>query len=640
MRTFAKGSLKIIPSINKIHPLVWHVICLVLSIVVYIAILENRSPNFLRPLSVSLRTSFGVTVLAATLAMYVVYRIPGKFGQLTGMAATLALFAMPLAGLWVSGFTQSILISGLIPVSDASNYYIDALRIQNGMDISSFSAMRPIFSGFLAFLLSMTGRNLMSALGILTALMGLAAYIATREIQRTHGTEPAILFLLSMFLYFRHHSGTTLSESLGVTVSLLGIALLWQGKDEKKERLVFLGLIMAAFALTIRPGAMFVLPAFVLWGGWYFRGNGKFSSRFLVFGAMAVASVFFLNSVMIKILAGPGGVAFANFSWALYGLASGGNSWTYIFQVHPEVFSLGAQEQNRAIYKLAIDLILQNPSLLVQGALQYWRIFFSSTWYNAFSFVAGQNYFVNEFARWGLYVLCGMGFVKWWKDRNDEYASLVGLAALGVLASVPFVPPTDAYRVRLYAATIPIFGLLPAMGVAYLRDWFNLRYLPNAVPYETQKTNLGIPYSILLIATLLIPPALIKINGYPPIIEAASCPSDMDGITVRYDAGTYVNVTRENKVYLDWMPDFHISAFRRNSHSLADINLIQVMESITPASTLFSALDIQTNQAALVIIKTDELPEAGQVISLCGQWDKNSNVENYGIFHASLLAGK
>ncbi len=163
----------------------------------------------------------------------------------------------------------------------------------------------------------------MSAVGILTALAGLASYIASREIQKTHGTEPAIIFLMSMFLYFRHHSGTTLSESLAVTVSLLGIALIWLGKNRSSEWITLFGIGMTAFALNIRPGAMFVLPALLLWGGWYFRGGKRFSFRFFLVGTALITFVFYLNNLMIDILGGPDGVAFQNFSWAVYGLASG-----------------------------------------------------------------------------------------------------------------------------------------------------------------------------------------------------------------------------------------------------------------------------------------------------------------------------
>lgn len=629
---------KIFGLLSPIHSFTWQIICLIVSILLYTLVLENRSPSFLRQLSVSLRTSFGVVILITSFVVYAIYRIPGKIGHLIGLTTTMVLFALPLAGAWVSGHTQSILISGLIPVSDATNYYIDALRILNGADISSFSAMRPIFPGFLAFLLSITGRNLMSALGILTALMGLASYIATREIQKTHGTEPAIIFLILMFLYFRHHSGTTLSESLAVTVSLLGIALLWQGKNMNKEGMALFGLVLSTLALNIRPGAMFVLPAFLLWGGWYFRGEKKYSVKFFVIGVMLIASVFLINKMMISVLAGPNQIAFSNFSWAFYGLVSGGNSWTYIHETHPEIFLLEIQEQNRAIYKLGLDLILQNPSLLIKGAFKYWGAFFSSSWYNAYSFAAGNNYYINEITRWGMYFLCSVGFIKWFTDRKDKYTSLVALAALGVFISVPFVPPTDAYRVRLFAATIPVFGLLPALGVAYIRDKFNFRLFPKNVT-NVQSSNLTIQFCVLFLAILLVVPTLIKINGQPTSINATSCPSDMAMVTIQYDPGTYVNVTRENIIYLDWMPNFHISNFRKNAHNLADNSLIKAMESISPPSTLFYTLDYQTNTEVLIIIRTDELPGPGQIISVCGQWNDDQSLASFRVFQASFVAG-
>ncbi|MBK8782791.1 MAG: hypothetical protein IPO22_13510 [Anaerolineales bacterium] len=184
-----------------------------------------------------------------------------------------------------------------------------------------FPAFRPCVHFSLDSLpsLSITGRNLMSALGILTVNGDRILYCLQGEIQKTHGTEPAIIFLILMFLYFRHHSGTTLSESLGVTVSLLGIALLWQGKYINKERVALLGLVLATFALNIRPGPMFVLPAFLLWGAWYFRGDKKYSIQFFITGSALIASVFFINNIMISVLAGPNKVAFSNFSWAFMG---------------------------------------------------------------------------------------------------------------------------------------------------------------------------------------------------------------------------------------------------------------------------------------------------------------------------------
>jgi len=577
-------------------------------------------------------------MLFTALAMYLIYRIPGVVGEFAGMTATLALYAMPLAGTWAYGQTQSILINGLIPLSDAANYYSDALRIMHGWDISTFSAMRPISPGFLAFLLSITGHNLMSALGILTALAAVAAYLSARQIQKTHGAEPAVLFLMCMFLYFRHHSGTTLSEPLGIIISLLAITLIWRGIDMKNEWISLFGVTMSALALNIRPGAMFVLPALLVWGCLFFRGSRNFSFKFLALGSAFIGIVFILNSVLVKALAGPDGIAFANFSWAVYGLASGGNSWTYIFQAHPEIYSMTPGDQNRAIYQFAFDLIRQNPSLLAAGALKYWGFFFSNTWYNAFAFLEGNNYYVNEAARWSAYILCGFAAFKWFIDRQDGYTSLIILGALGVLASVPFVPPTDGYRVRLYAATIPYFGLLPAMGLAFLRDKINSRFTPKTAP-EAPVPIWTLHFSALLTVILIVSPLPIKVYGASPAFQLANCPSPMSKIAVEFDPGAYINITRENLSYIDWMPDFHTSAFRRNIHNLADSHLIEFLGSVDPPSTLFQTLDFQNNSEVLVIIKTDELPKPGRTFSLCGYWNDDPNLGAYRIFQAEYTLG-
>ncbi|MBK7691789.1 MAG: hypothetical protein IPJ31_11960 [Bacteroidetes bacterium] len=226
-----------------------------------------------------------------------------------------------------------------------------------------------------------------------------------------------------------------------------------------------------ALALNIRPGAMFVLPALLLWGGWIFRGQGKFSYKFFLWGSAIILFVFYANNKMIDFVAGPSGVAFENFSWAFYGLAAGGRSWRYVFEAQPNA------KDSAEIYRLAFELIRNNPSLIISGALFYWKMFFSSTWYNAYAFVAGENYLVNEIARWGMYILSALGIFKWFRNFRDATASLAVLGALGVLASVPFVPPTDAYRVRLYAATIPFFILLPGMGLSFLQEKMPVNFL-------------------------------------------------------------------------------------------------------------------------------------------------------------------
>lgn len=604
---------------KRIHPLAWQSVCLGISLLIFILILNNRSPNLLRPISMALRTGFGIVIPLAALVVYAAFRVPGRIGELLSWAATMSLFALGLAGLWASGDTQSVVLNGLIPLTDAAGYYTDATRLQYGIDVSNFTAMRPFFAGLLSFFLWLTERNLMSAVGIFTAMAGFACYFASREIQRTHGAEVAVFFLMLMFLYYRHHSGTTMSESLSLPVGLLGTALLWRGISANKERAVLFGIAMIALALNIRPGAMFVLPALLLWGGLAFRGQGKFSFKLFGLGAAVILLVFYANSRMIDFVSNSGGVAFENFAWAFYGLASGGNSWTYVFEANPQLALLNDKEVTPAIYKLAFELIRTQPELIVKGALFYWRMFFSNTWYNAYAFVAGDNYWVNLAARWGMYLLNGLGIYKWFMDRKNPYTSLALLTALGVLASVPFVPPTDAYRVRLYAATIPFFVLLPGMGLAYLIDKIPAQFF-KPQPESSQNQSPVAIFSIALILVMIAAPILIKINGIIPPAPQTSCPDGLEGFFTRFDEGTAINLHRENRAFIDWMPDFHISVFRRNIHSLPDSYLISAMGSIDPENTLYYALNLQTNREAIVILPTSQLPKSGSLIHLCGDW--------------------
>lgn len=622
---------------ERIHPLAWQLLFVGFSILVFTLILLNRSPFLLRPVSIALRSGFGVMLLLATLVMFAVFLIPGRLGELSALTATMSLFALGLAGLWASGKTQSILLNGLLPLYDAAGYYVDALRIQHGMSVSTFTAMRPFFAGLLSFFLWLSGQNLMVAVSVFTALAGYACYLTCREIQRSHGTLIAVFFLMLIFLYYRHHSGTTMSESFAVTISLLGTALILLGISARKEWVTLGGITIFAVALNIRPGAMFVLPALLLWGAWVFRGQTKFSFRFFLIGTACVVLTFLANRIMINILAGPDATAFENFAWAVYGLASGGNSWTYVFEAHPELSLLEPAQVTPTIYKLAFELILTNPSLIFKGAFFYWKMFFSNTWYNAYAFVAGDNYWVNETARWGMYILGSLGIFKWFRERTDPYAGLALVGALGVLASVPFVPPTDGYRVRLYAATIPFFIMLPAMGLSFLEEKFISRFPHFQIKIQIASGSSSPVFSIILIAVMLFSPILVKKTGSIPAAPEAVCPTEMEGYFTRFNTGSSFNLHQETKVFLDWMPDFHMSLFRSNVHNLPDSHLIGALENISPSTTLFYALDPISNQEAIVIAWTDQLPQQGTWALFCGSWEKDPDLADYNLFFAEQV---
>jgi hypothetical protein len=658
--------------VHKIKPLLWQILFLGISAVLFSLILINRSPNLLRPVSMSLRTGFGLVIPLTALILYLAFRTrsANRVGDLVGMAVTLSLFAMPLAGLWASGQSQSTVLNGLIPLFDAETYYMDALRLMNGSPFSIFSARRPLFGSLLAVVLTLTGRNLMVALAVLTAMTGLACYFTAREIQRTHGAEIAVFILMVLFLFYRAHSGISMSENLGVLLGTLGFGLLWRGASTKSLPYIWIGLLATTLALNARAGAFFMLPLLILWAGWLLRENRFTQSanaslpritqifakplknprefvksaargfdfiswKALFVSASAVVLGFALNLALTRLVAVPSGVPFANFSYTLYGLASGGKSWFYVFESHPELSAIREPEQSKRIYQMAFELIRSDPLQTVQGAIFNWKMLFSDSWYNIYSYLGGENWKLAVATRWGMFALCLLGIFAWARNRKDPILSLVLVAALGVFVSVPFLPPTDAYRMRPYAASIVILAALPALGLNFILS--QIKRIPPAGKLLDQSlppaSAAMLTYVGVLLPILLIAPVTIQSTATPQPAQAAPCPEKLAPIMVRLDEGTYIHLKKQNAVFLDWMPDFHTGTFRENSHSLADTNMINWATNIEPPRTIFLAINYLTQQGVIAVIPTDLLPETGTLTQFCGQWETDPNLAGYSIFY-------
>ena len=610
---------------------------LTIAFSVFALILLNRSPNLLRPISMSLRTSLGLSMAAAVVLLYVTFRLPGWIGRLLALTLTLSLFALPLAGLWASGQTQTTVINGLIPLYDAYDYYTDALRLLAGHDFSVFSARRPLFPGLFSVVLALTGRNLMTSLAVFAAITGLACYLAAREIQRTHGAEAAVFILVILFLFYRAHEGVAMSENLGVPLGALGFALIWRGTADRNRWLVLAGMFAITLALNARAGAFFVLPLLVLWASWFFReNNARFSWKFAFLSCAAIVIGFVFNLLLVRLLAAPSGVPFANFSYTLYGVASGGYTWSYIFMAHPEVLALQEPAQSQRIYQLAFDLIRQHPELFMRGALHAWETLFSNSWYSLYSYVTGDSEVVNLIVHYALYALGILGIYKWFRNRSDPFNSLMMAAAAGVFLSVPFLPPTDSYRVRPYAVTIIIFGLVPAMGLVFLLERFGRRFFFHPLD-QLQGREWSAGFTVSLILVTLVGPLLVKGFGSHPDLPVASCGTGQDSIVIRFDPGTSINIFRENQNFLDWMPNFHLSLLRGNSHSLVDTHLVNWLEQLTPPYTLFYTLDYRTYRKALVTTDPSLLPRPGSNLELCGKWETDANLTSYDIFYADQV---
>jgi hypothetical protein len=334
---------------------------------------------------------------------------------------------------------------------------------------------------------------------------------------------------------------------------------------------------------------------------------------------------------MVRILGTPNGVPFSQFSMAFYGLASGGNSFSYIFQAHPELGGMSNPDRTQEIYNLAFELIRTNPALVIQGASRNWILFLGNSAYGMFSSISGENQYLNLVVYCGMCFLCVLGVIKWIQDKSNPYSSYIVASALGVFFSVPFVPPADAYGIRLYAATVVIIGLLPTLGLAFFLEKIRIKFstLPETEIISAQPM---VGLSIALVFLILISPFIVKGTDHTSRSSPTLCQSNQDSIIVRFDPGSFIQVIGSKEIILDWMPVFHFGLFKRNIHSLPDSTLAERLEIIEIPATLFYALDYKSNSPALIIAQTASLPAPGSTMEICGQWENDPALKSYSLF--------
>ncbi len=255
----------------------------------------------------------------------------------------------------------------------------------------------------------------------------------------------------------------------------------------------------------------------------------------------------------------------------------------------------------------------------------------------------GNTAIINGIVYWGLLTFALLGIISWLKNVRDAYASFVVLASAGLFLSVPFLPPTDTYRVRAYAASIVVFGLLPAIGLYSALRLF--KKLTIAKKQTATSSNIGSNwagitqwFSVFLVISVVFGPFLVKgIEDKPPL-DGTGCADFSSSIVVQYDTGTVINLLPQKEIFLDWAPQVHIGVFRKNVHNFPDTAFINWSGVVKPGQSLIYGLEYRFNTKVLVLIPTKLLPQPPVAMELCGSWEVDEALQDYHIFYADSVA--
>jgi hypothetical protein len=531
-----------------------------------------------------------VIVLLLGLFLFLAYRQAGRWGVLCGLAATLLVFAVELAGVWLAAESDgNFLIGGLLPWSDAEGYYTGAQLLAEGGQLTPWHGRRPWFIGLLGVLLELTQGNLQWSIAALVAAAALACFALARTLQAGLGAVPAVAALLVLLLFYTRFIGTTMSEQLGLPLGALGLAVLWQSAQQPRLGLAWAaGLWLLTVALAARPGAFFVLPALLLWGAWHaHRGVARREPlKVLFLGGGAIGLGFILDASLRRMLV-PGALPFGNFSYTLYGLVAGNKGWLQARHDHPEILDMGETEAARHVYELALAALRADPMSAVSGAMGAWRDYFSFGGYGLFSFISMPA------LQWAALILAALGLVNClWHWRNASCSMTLAMAA-GVVLSVPFVPPVDAHSMRIYAAMIPLSALLVAAGAALVPGMAR-----HAQGQDTAKLQmLGAACGAALVLVAFIGTIGLRLLGTRTEFAPAPCPPGHASLYVRLTGGSSLRLIEDGQRARSRVPDIRFSDFSSGLESYrrwypdlyAELQMARAGQEVRPAINLSAA---------------------------------------------------
>lgn len=455
-----------------------------------------------------------ILLLTITASLFLFYLIPGYWGKAIRWIWVILIFAVFLQGEWLIKRTGYFQLYGIQPWVDATEYYANTQRLLMGYPSQGTTNARPLFSAFFSILLWITNLNMVEAVTALVFLVGVAYFLFGESIRAYFGPVASALTIGLTFMFYRNYLGAITSESLGLILGMGGWVMLFGAVSHKSLLRFCLSLFLVTLALIARAGPFIVLPVVVLAGLYIFKKRHHWVKVLLAGGATIVTG-FGINSILLNIYAQGKSVAFTSYIYSLYGMAAGGKSWGYIKTAHPDVFfGMAEPERTQKIIQLTWDLIKSNPFDLIQSMLSQYYFFVAKLNTSVFSYLFARIDWYNTAILVILYSLSIVSIIILLRKHRSSTPLLLLAILVGVLLSVPLVPPQDESDMRPYAVVVPMLNLIPAIALEWLLSRLagRVKWLAFPLDETLQGSRLipaarfpGIFSGLVLIALLVIP---------------------------------------------------------------------------------------------------------------------------------------
>ena len=594
--------------------------------------------TILYPAKIGLMLRQGSFLILLILFINLVFAFQSRdwLSSITSFVLIGLLFGGAMAGVWTSAVSDLNIIAGLLPFNDANGYFHGGRVVAEGQLMFPFSAKRPLFPALMGVFLWFTGQNLKLTIGCLVMAGGLGAFFSAREIRKSAGAIAAAFFVIGLFVFSRRFIGSTMSEVIGLPLGAIGFALLWSSAVRQRLADAAAGMLLVSIGLLSRAGPFFLLPLLILWSGWGLRGEQKYNWKAFIVTGVAAGLGFAFNSLIYYFLAGSNSAPMANFSYTIYGLVVGGKGWKQYIVDHPDVQMLVEPFYSRAIYRYAWEAFLSNPFATVLGAFRYWGAFFSLEWYGMFGYIEGVSRLENLIGRGIMALLSFGGFAFILKEFRKPVLSMMLAGWIGIILSVPFVPPLDA-EIRTYAAAIPWFISLGMLGLVGSIAVIKKTPLLSFTTKNNSHFSFGLWATALSLVVLIVfAPLLVHFVKIPiEIPQKTTCSSGEDIVITTVHRGSYVNIREDVALTQTMIPDIRVSDFIRSMHDSPMYSLAVQLIPVGPGISYLTGYNWVAGRFENILASTVLLDQNQGWVEMCG-W-RETKADEYGFFHAESV---
>lgn len=631
----------------KDHPLAFQVALFTLFITAFILPFIPRNISWLKYISALVRYNNLRFLPIAAIILFLTLKIKDvrKSTLLTALTV-FPLCALALVGLWASMYSEGNIIAGILPRIDAFSFYTSSMTLIEKGFLTGYTQRRPLFGGFFAVLISLFGRNLQTVMIVIAFLCAVALFLALIEVRRILNPIAAVVFFIPNFMYYRMYVGNVMSETLGYFLGMTAFLFFLRALNVHKEnpKRSILPFSIAAFLFTLsqlaRPGAILTIPFLVLFAGWLLKKD-KLAIKAVVVVVAGIVIAYFFNRFLFNQTTLGDSSQLGNAGFGLYGVVAGGKSWGGLQNDHPEIVSLPTEIRDQKIAEIILREFLDHPGNFFIGMqVQFYFIFslFPVYNYNVYSYMLSSDALVDGILIGFYYLLSILGIISLFFQRKNPFSVFIAVLIIGFFASLPVSPAYQSQFMRYYPATIPLLGILPAVGM----DWASLKFFRKAEINKPIQSELQLQIFdwviIFSVIVLLIGPIIVSRLSPERKLSNVQCLPDETYVILPYYNKSEIHIQTITKT---WAPDISEEDFRVSVLDIPDPRTKNYFRKISVPVTIFPSIDLVTDKLLYVMVEDTRIPDNSTLFAGCGTIEYAAgNLSDPGFFYPRFLAAE